>query len=144
MSLYVLDTDHASLLQRGHRPVIRQVAAKSDNVIAVTVIAVTVVTAEEQLRGRLRVIRRAASGPQLSTAYAGLRTTIEYFKNVELLDFGPAAAAEYAELRSRKIRVGALDLRIAAVVLAAGGVLVTRNHQDFVQVPGLRIEDWSR
>ncbi len=139
MSVYVLDTDHASLLQRGHQPVIRQIAARSDNVIAVTV-----VTAEEQLRGRLRVIRRAASGPQLSVAYAGLRTTIEYFKSVELLDFSPAAAAEYAGLRSRKIRIGTMDLRIAAVVLAAGGVLVTRNHQDFIQVPGLRMEDWSR
>lgn len=139
MSLYVLDTDHAALLQRGHARVAQQIAAHTAHVIAVTII-----TAEEQLRGRLRVIRRAPSGDRLSSAYAGLRTTIEYFKSVELLDFDPPAAHRYADLRARKVRIGTQDLRIAAIVLATSSILVTRNVDDFLKVPDLQIEDWSK
>ncbi len=41
------------------------------------------------------------------------------------------------------LNVRKMDLRIAAVVLEYGGVLVTRNVRDFQRVPGLPIEDWS-
>lgn len=49
----------------------------------------------------------------------------------------------FTELKQLKIRIGTLDLRIAAITLARNAVLVTRNHQDFVKVPDLTIEDWS-
>lgn len=138
MNLYVLDTDHASLFQRRHPVVVRRVLEVTD-----TTLRMTVVSAEEQLRGWLSVIHRA-SGDRLIRAYARLHGTLDYFKTIELLDFDAAALARYEALRQQKIRVGTKDLRIAAITLSVKGTLVTRNEQDFAQIPGLALEDWSK
>jgi tRNA(fMet)-specific endonuclease VapC len=36
-----------------------------------------------------------------------------------------------------------MDLKIAAIVLAHDGMLLSRNLADFRQVIGLRVEDWT-
>jgi tRNA(fMet)-specific endonuclease VapC len=105
--------------------------------------AVTIITAEEQLRGWLAAIRQASATPKLVWAYARLRAALDYFKSVQLLDFNQTAYTRYEELRRQKIRIGTQDLRIAAVVLAMNGILVTRNQHDFTQVPGLVFQDWT-
>lgn len=139
MSLFILDTDHVSLLQRSH-------PAVSERFLSLPLgrVATTIVTVEEQFRGRLKAIRRAANGPELPTAYERARATVEFFRDFPLVDFDATAHEHFRGLRAQKIRVGSLDLRIAAIVLASrDGILVTRNARDFSQVPGLPMEDWS-
>ena len=51
--------------------------------------------------------------------------------------------SRYDELRKQLPLLGKMDLSIATITLEHQGVLVTRNRQDFEQIPGLVIEDWS-
>ncbi len=60
-----------------------------------------------------------------------------------LLDFDGRAVAEYQRLHAARLRLGTMDLKIAAVTLASGATLLTRNSTDFSRVPGLHFEDWS-
>jgi len=139
MKLYILDTDHVSLFQRRHPRVTVKVGATPPQQLAVTII-----TVEEQLQGRLAQIKRAKSSHAIIKAFAELRQAVQYFNKLQILDFDNAADAQFAMLRQQKIRVGIHDLQIAAIALAMGSsILVTRNRSDFAKVPGLAIEDWS-
>ncbi len=42
-----------------------------------------------------------------------------------------------------KLNVGKNDLRIAAIALENGAIVVTRNERDFRRVPGLAVENWA-
>ncbi|MTJ21584.1 type II toxin-antitoxin system VapC family toxin [Dolichospermum sp. UHCC 0352] len=138
MSLWILDTDHVSLFQ--HRnPLIVQCV----NSVKFEEIAITIITAEEQLRGRFNVIRNASSSDKLVLAYANFQNNLDFLQSVNLLEFSEAAGNIYTELVKQKIRVGTQDLRIAAITLSVKGILVTRNFKDFEKVPNLRLEDWS-
>jgi len=138
MSYYVLDTDHVSLYQRGHEPLGERLTVVPEEQLAMTII-----TVEEQLRGRLANIRRATTASDRIQAYAWLHETLDFFRQFTILDFDEDAAAEFDALKQQKVRIGTQDLRIAAIVLARGEILLTRNRVDFTKVPGLAIEDWT-
>jgi tRNA(fMet)-specific endonuclease VapC len=139
VTLFVLDTDHLSLYQRGAEPLVTSLLRHPPGELAITV-----VTVEEQLRGRLAQIKKATTAARLTRAYHWLHETFDQLSLLPVLDFDGAAATVYDSLLARKLRVGTQDLRIAAVVLSRGGVLLTRNAQDFGQVAGLRLDDWTR
>ena len=138
MPLFVLDTDHVTLFQRAHPAVRKRVLA-----LPFGSVVSTIVTVEEQLRGRLKAVRRASDGPSLTAAYDRLQSTLEFFQSLPILGFDTPANERFTRLREMRIRIGTYDLRIAAVALAADGVLVTANVRDFSQVPELNLEDWS-
>jgi tRNA(fMet)-specific endonuclease VapC len=140
MSLrYIVDTDHVSLLQRGNIAVAARLEA-----LAATDVAITIITAEEQLQGRLAVIRRANTQIDAARGYERLYETLGFYSSVTLVLYDAAAATRFDELRGQGIRIGTHDLRIAAIALTQGTRLVTRNTRDFNQVPELVTEDWSQ
>jgi tRNA(fMet)-specific endonuclease VapC len=139
MTVWILDTDHISLWQRQHIPVLTRLDA-----IGVENIAVTVITVEEQFRGRLDKVRRANSEAARISAYGWMRETTVFFGQIsQIVAWSAEAERCYGALKQQRIRIGAQDLRIAAIALAVGSPVITRNRRDFEQVPGLSIEDWS-
>jgi tRNA(fMet)-specific endonuclease VapC len=138
MTMWILDTDHVTLWQRRHLMVIRRIAS-----VDASQLATTIVTLEEQLRGRLDQVNRAMTGQDVKLAYRRLEETYIFFQRLTRLEFSDEAELHYGELVRQRVRIGTRDLRIAAIALSVGGIIVTRNRRDFERVPGLAIEDWS-
>jgi tRNA(fMet)-specific endonuclease VapC len=80
--MFILDTDYISLFQRHHPQVSARVLATPP-----LELATTVVTVEEQLRGRLERIRRARSDAEVVRAYQNLLATVLYFRTITIMDF---------------------------------------------------------
>ena len=138
MNLWIFDTDHISLWQTNH-PTIRQRLLQTDP----KTFAVTVISFEEQIRGRLGEINRITSDTLLVASYNNLQATDAFFKNLNVLPYTSEAQALFKQLRKQRIRIGTRDLRIAAIALSVNSIIVTRNRRDFEQVPNLQIEDWT-
>lgn len=135
---YVLDTDHISLAQRGHPLISARILSLQPNQLAVAIVSV-----QEQMQGRLAQIQQAKNQTSLIEAYAHLHETVHFHRTIQVLDFDDKASGILTLLQQQRIRIGTLDLRIAAIALAVQATLVTRNLGDFAQVPGLKIKDWS-
>ena len=136
--MFILDTDHISLFQRHDPHVTARVLATP-----ALELATTVITVEEQLRGRLDQVRRARSDAEVVRAYHSLLATFFYFRTITVIGFDEQAQTLFTRLRAQRMRIGTLDLRIAAIALSRDATLVTRNRQDFAGIPSLNIEDWS-
>lgn len=139
--MLVLDTDIISLLQRGPIPALtplrERIRASGQPVW------VTIVSLQEQLRGRLAQCSQARTPEQYIVAARELHETWADYRSRLILDFDERAAAEFRRLKAAKVRIGTMDLRIAAIALAHRATLITRNLSDFRKVPGLPAQDWS-
>jgi tRNA(fMet)-specific endonuclease VapC len=75
-----------------------------------------------------------------------LATLAKFFDLFESVAFDDTAAEHYAMLRVHLRRagtpIGANDMLIASIAIAADATLVTRNQDEFVRVPGLRVQAW--
>jgi tRNA(fMet)-specific endonuclease VapC len=139
--MYILDTDHLSLIQRNGlegKRILKRLAA-----IEKAEVAVTVVTYEEQVRGRLNVLSRAKTLDEQVLAYQGLQQLVKDYRSIGILPFSQIAALEHQRLRKAYPRLGNMDLKIAAISLANRATLLTRNVSDFGQIGELQTEDWS-
>jgi tRNA(fMet)-specific endonuclease VapC len=141
MTRYLLDTDHVTLLQKSDSNCMEKL-----NRIDPGLIAITVVTVEESVRGWTQAIRQASVPSQfdrLVWAYTGLRSTVQYLAQFQLVDWTEESSHQFSALRRQGIRIGTQDLRIASMALSLDAIVVTRNHRDFSKVPGLLSEDWT-
>ncbi len=138
---YVLDTDHISLLHRfgdeGKRIQSRLAAVPPEQV------ALSIISYEEQMRGWLADIARARSVLQQQPRYVELNRMLEIYCATPLLPFNAEAITEFQNLWLLRLRVGTMDLKIAAIALANDATLLTRNLSDFGKIPRLKVEDWS-
>ncbi|MBD2498049.1 type II toxin-antitoxin system VapC family toxin [Nostoc sp. FACHB-280] len=142
MSLYILDTDHVSLLLQGNQAVISKVAQVYPN------LAITIITVQEIFNGWVVKINDRTESKNLVNLYTKLWTTQEYFKGVRILNFDNSAYSYYEKLLKENQQLNKKrlqkDLRIAAIALSTNAVMVSRNHKDFSQIPDLVLEDWTQ
>ena len=139
--MIVLDTDHLSELQRPHSRrrvrLVERLKLQGDRSIVTTIVSV-----EEQFRGRLAMINSRPAGIEQVVPYAELNELLKFFVEWIALPFDTQASQRFQDLRATKLRIGTMDLKIAAIVLAHNGRLLSANLRDFRQVPNLLLEDW--
>jgi len=139
--MFILDTDCLSLLQRGNaESVIFQIRL---NNLTPSEIATTIITYEEQMRGWLAVTKKAQSIDELVASYSRLFKHSETYKYIKVLEFDYSAATTYEQLRKEHRRLGAMDLKIAAIAISMQATLLSRNLKHFGEISHLRAEDWT-
>jgi predicted nucleic acid-binding protein len=138
--MIVLDTDHVRVLRLGDA----RAAALEQQLIAANdpEIFTTIVSVHEGIKGWQDEVNRARSVSQIVQHYDRLGRLIAFFGSWPLLPFDQAASAEYERLQRLRLRpINTLDLRIAAIVLSRGALLLSGDRH-FDLVPGLRVQDW--
>jgi tRNA(fMet)-specific endonuclease VapC len=140
--MLVLDTDHMSLLEWGAAESARLRERLAD--VSPDDLATTIISYEEQMRGWMAYVARAKSMAQQLKAYRRLRQHLDNYLQVTVLDFDEAAVEEFQRLQRERIRIGTMDLKIAAIALSRNATLLSRNTVDFNRVPNLRLEDWTK
>jgi tRNA(fMet)-specific endonuclease VapC len=126
---FLLDTDHVSILQRGsgaeYAVLTGRIAqhAQSD-------FALSIVGFHEQVLGAHTVLARARTTADLVRGYRLLSEILNGFLFAPVLPFDAAAGTSFDALKTQRLRVATMDLRIASIAVSRGLVLLTRNAAD--------------
>jgi tRNA(fMet)-specific endonuclease VapC len=140
--MIVLDTDHLSVLERSDQPGSVALRARLAHVPPAEVVT-TIISYEEQMRGWMAYLARTRSVAQQVEAYRRLLQHLGNYRRIPVLAFDEAAAIVFQRLQRARLRIGAMDLKIAAIVVSRDATLLSRNLTDFRQVPGLPVEGWT-
>jgi tRNA(fMet)-specific endonuclease VapC len=132
-SMYLLDTDTVVFVLRGNDTVVRALAEREDQEMALSVI-----TVGELLVGSRWSTDREAEEQRVRLFCDGFpvlaisEPVIEWFANVKktLFDCGRP--------------IGDFDLLIAATAMTFGLTLVTNNERHFQRISGLVLDNWLR
>ena len=138
--MIAFDTDVMTLILNGSGYYVEKAAS-----IPPAELSVPVPVLEEVLRGRLNAIRQAESGKvklTVAAAYEMFRQTAENLRRYRLIGFDVHGEALLLDWKTQRIKVGTMDMRIAASCLVAGAMLVSRNRKDSDRIPGLKVEYW--
>ncbi|MEN6450214.1 MAG: type II toxin-antitoxin system VapC family toxin [Thermoguttaceae bacterium] len=137
----VFDTDVFVEILMGNARFVERAAA-----VPVEQQAISVVTVEEILRGRLHAVRKAEASREagvLERAYELLIRTVNDCHRLLILPYTPDADSLYRTWREQRVRVSTHDLRIAAICRVHGASLASRNRRDFERIPGLDVTFWT-
>jgi tRNA(fMet)-specific endonuclease VapC len=94
------------------------------------------------MRGWLSAIHAQRDVRRQVTYYQRLVGLFRFFADWRILPFDDLSAERFRLLRTQRVRIGAMDLKIASIVLVQEATLLSTNLRDFHKVPGLRVEDW--
>jgi tRNA(fMet)-specific endonuclease VapC len=139
MSVFLLDSDTLTLLEQRHVIVLQNVNAHPISHINLPAIAL-----QEQMQGFLAAVNRARDQQELALAHEMLvNRLLPTWSRFSVLPFTKPAIVRFEQLRSMRLNIGLMDLRIAAIALEMNLTVVTRNQRDFGRVPGRSTADWS-
>ena len=137
--MFLLDTDHVTTIQRmPGSSLVTRIRDRGPNQFFVSIVSF-----HEQAMGWNAYLHRAGSDDRVLHAYRMFERILHDFTRMQVLSFDEAALARFNSLRAGGIRIGTMDLRIAATALSRDFTLLTGNLADFRKVAGLRAEDWS-
>ena len=93
---------------------------------------------------RLRVKLAAEGGPKpVIPGYELLDQLRDLYSTARVLKFDDRASTAFSTLDAMSLRLGTMDLRIAAIAISNNLILLTRNVADFSRVLGLQTADWT-
>jgi len=126
----ILDTNIISLALRGDAAVVRHLGAARRRELAVTAISLA----------ELEYGSRRSKDPE-----AHRTLWLRLIKGMPVLSFTRSEAYEHARLREtlREQPIGERDLIIAAIAMANGFGVITRNAREFKRVRGLKVVEWA-
>jgi tRNA(fMet)-specific endonuclease VapC len=140
--MYILDTDVLTLLEEPKGIAARRLQSRLASVPG-DQITTTIISYEEQTRGWFGLLARAKTMSAQIGVYRRLNRHLDNYRALTVLDFDERAAVEFQQLKAMKLRVGTMDLKIAAIALASSATLLTRNASDFRRIPNLVFRDWT-
>lgn len=140
--MILLDTDHATYLKYPESDRGRRLIDRLSGVPPTEVIGAAIITVEERMRGWLAVIARERTAMRQVAGYRELARWFEFYQEFEIVLFDEKAAQQFDHLREQRLRLGTMDLKIAATALVNDALLLSANRRDFERVPGLRVENW--
>jgi len=140
--MFIFDTDHLGFLQLRQSAECRQIKQRMSKYRSQDFF-VSIVSFHEQINGWTAFVARRKDTPGLVRGYEKLQSILTDFSEANVLAFNMKASEVYEDLRRQRIRIGAMDLRIAAIAIANQMTVLTRNTVDFERVPQLAFEDWT-
>ena len=140
---YLLDTDHLSVLQKSTGRDYEYLSARMAQ-IPISDFGISIVTVHEQFLGSHTYISRTRTIRDLVKGYEFMTRLVGNIKTIPVAPFDDSASMLFDNFQSQGVKVATMDLRIAAIACSRRLILLTRNHRDFVKVPGLNIEDWTQ
>ena len=72
----------------------------------------------------------------------------QFVAPLEILPYGNEAAQYYGDLRAQLEKqgtpIGSLDMLIAAHALSIDCTLVINNEKEYIRIPSLKIDNWTK
>lgn len=138
--MFILDTDVVTLLHADETTAVRHFQEHVDEIVAITI-----VTRIEVLRGRFDRLLKSATNEEFLQAQDLLQISEAKLNKLMILYFDEPSLRQFWTLHRTKglKKLGRADLLIASIALAHEAILVTRNLKHFKLIPHLQCENWG-